>query len=80
VPNWCDNDIEVTGPVEDIVCFKQTCFRLNDEGEQCFDFDDTTQSAIFKDEPEYCQFWFRTPGPVPVYENRQRCFPAYIST
>ena len=68
MPNWCDNNIEVTSPVEDMVCFKQTCL------EQCFE--DATQSAIFKDEPGYCQFWFRTPCPVPeFYEKWTEMFP-----
>jgi hypothetical protein len=38
MPNWCSNNIVVTGPVEDIARFTQTCIRLDEKGHSCFDF------------------------------------------
>jgi hypothetical protein len=38
MPNWCSNNIVVTGAVEDIAHFKQTCVRLDEKGESFFDF------------------------------------------
>jgi hypothetical protein len=38
MPNWCSNNIVVTGPVEDIAQFTQTCIRLDENGKSRFDF------------------------------------------
>jgi hypothetical protein len=38
MPNWCSNNIVVTGPVEEIAHFRQTCIRQNEKGESYFDF------------------------------------------
>jgi hypothetical protein len=38
MPNWCSNNIVVTGSVEDIAHFTQTCVRLDEEGKPRFDF------------------------------------------
>jgi hypothetical protein len=38
MPNWCSNNIVVTGSVEDIAHFTQTCVRLDEKGESRFDF------------------------------------------
>jgi hypothetical protein len=38
MPNWCSNNIVVTGPAEDIARFRQTCIRPDETGKPCFDF------------------------------------------
>ena len=38
MPNWCSNNIVVTGPVEEIAHFTQTCIRPDGQGKPCFDF------------------------------------------
>jgi hypothetical protein len=38
MPNWCRNNIVVTGSVEDIAHFTQTCVRLDEKGKARFDF------------------------------------------
>jgi hypothetical protein len=38
MPNWCSNNIMVTGTVEDIAHFTETCIRLDEEGKSRFDF------------------------------------------
>jgi hypothetical protein len=38
MPNWCTNNIVVTGAVEDIAHFIQTCIRLDEKGTSQFDF------------------------------------------
>jgi hypothetical protein len=38
MPNWCSNNIVLTGPVEEIARFTQTCIRRGEEGESYFDF------------------------------------------
>jgi hypothetical protein len=39
MPNWCRNNIVVTGPVEDITHLTQTCIRRDEQGKSYFDFD-----------------------------------------
>jgi hypothetical protein len=34
MPNWCHNSMEITGSIDEIVRFKQTCIRIAFEGEQ----------------------------------------------
>jgi|GEM_PF-1046527 len=38
MPNWCSNNIVVTGPVEEIAHFTQTCIRPDGQEKPCFDF------------------------------------------
>jgi hypothetical protein len=38
MPNWCSNNIVVTGPVEEIAHFRQTCIRPDEKGKPRFDF------------------------------------------
>jgi hypothetical protein len=40
MPNWCINNIEISGPAKEIARFKQTCIRPDNEndGKPCFDF------------------------------------------
>jgi hypothetical protein len=38
MPNWCSNNIVVTGSVEDIAHFTWTCVRLDEKGKARFDF------------------------------------------
>jgi hypothetical protein len=38
MPNWCSNNIVVTGAVEDIANFTQTCIRPDEKGKSRFDF------------------------------------------
>jgi hypothetical protein len=38
MPNWCSNKVVVTGLVEEIARFRQTCIRPDEEGTSCFDF------------------------------------------
>jgi hypothetical protein len=38
MPNRCSNNIVVTGPVEDIAHFTETCIRPDENGNPCFDF------------------------------------------
>jgi hypothetical protein len=34
MPNWCHNNMEITGSIDEITRFKQTCIRTVFEGEQ----------------------------------------------
>ena len=38
MPNWCTNNIVVTGPVEEIAQFIQRCIRQSEKGKSYFDF------------------------------------------
>jgi Api92-like protein with ferredoxin domain len=38
MPNWCSNNIVVSGPVEEIAHFKETCIRRDEKGASYFDF------------------------------------------
>jgi hypothetical protein len=50
MPNWCRNNIVVTGPVEEIARFTQTCIRLDKNEEPSFDFNSVIpMPAIIKD-------------------------------
>jgi Api92-like protein with ferredoxin domain len=50
MPNWCGNKVVVTGPVEEIARFTQTCIRLDEDGTSCFDFNSLIpMPAILKD-------------------------------
>ena len=49
MPNWCSNKVVVTGPVEEIARFTQTCIRPKD-GTLSFDFNSLIpMPAILKD-------------------------------
>ena len=51
MPNWCENNMKVTGAAEEIARFKQTCIRPDeDDDEPTFDFNTVVpMPAILKD-------------------------------
>lgn len=38
MPNWCENNMKITGAADEIARFKQTCIVADDDGKPDFDF------------------------------------------
>jgi Ferredoxin-like domain in Api92-like protein len=51
MPNWCHNSMNITGSIDDIARFKQTCIGVVFEGEQAqLDFNKITPMPVFSDQ------------------------------